>query len=67
MLIYSEINSSTPSMIRGEDADWFLSGQYYAKLSEQAEPVPMTIRQVPGNADLASFSQLLPVFCTINP
>lgn len=49
MLLYSEINSSTPSMIRGEDADWFLSGKYYAKLSEQAEPVPMTIRQVPGN------------------
>lgn len=49
MLLYSEINSSTPSMIRGEDADWFLSGKYYAKLSEQAEPVPVTIRQVPGN------------------
>jgi hypothetical protein len=64
VLIYSEIAASVPSMSRGEDDNWFLTGSYFVlqesseapvaedgKLSKAkaVEPVQVQIRQVPGN------------------
>lgn len=36
-------------MSRGEDADWFLSGSFYAASDKLNEPISVRIRQVPGN------------------
>ena len=49
VLLHSEIASSNPSISRGESDDWFLSGSYFATSEETATPVPVIIRQVPGN------------------
>lgn len=63
IMLYSEINSSTPSIISGEDADWFLSGTYYAKPAEEAEPVVVRIRQVPGNGSCLFLSIAAGILC----
>lgn len=49
VLLQSNITSSRPSTLRGEDADWFLVGSYFAMSDETDSPIPVHIRQVPGN------------------
>jgi hypothetical protein len=36
-------------MSRGESDDWFLAGTYFARTDENAPPIEVKIRQVPGN------------------
>ena len=49
VVLHSEIIASTPSISRGENADWFLTGTYFILSVDNATPVPVKIRQVPGN------------------
>ena len=50
VLLHSDITTSNPSLSRGETDQWFLSGsKYFATSEKTSTPVPVIIRQVPGN------------------
>lgn len=67
VILHSEIIASSPSMSRGENADWFLSGSYFIIPEDTATPVPVRIRQVPGNGSCLFLAIAASLLCYESP